>query len=451
MSGGLVFRKVAGLKVLAQASWLRCLSCHQLHLSRHPSSLKNLHKKTMFLPRIPTRLLSQEVSCYLPRRQASTNFHCCNMRHELASTNFHCCNMRHEQSSTGFINFSFYNMRPQQFSRSPRIFSSDRTVLLRTLPSAMSEDASRLVCRRHVSTEASALTPPSGWYVDMFGPESPPVRLAMTLLEHVHLHTGLPWWATIVMTTVALRLGLTFPLAVYQAHVIARVEGLQPELARFAAALRRKVSVTGHQRGWSEKQMRSKFNVKMREFRTQLFIQDNCHPFKATLLVWVQMPMFICVSFALRHMTGSFQGAASACLQPDMVSQGALWFTDLTAADPTLLLPVMLGTLNLVIVEMHSLQQTEKTRTQKVVTNFFRGVSVVMVMVAAYMPAAMSLYWTSSSAVGLAQNILLKLPWLRQACRIPPTSRDSPTPFRDMAASVRQKLRRETRKPPAKS
>jgi len=114
-----------------------------------------------------------------------------------------------------------------------------------------------------VSTEASAPTPSSGWYVDMFGPESPPVRLAMTLLEHVHLHTGLPWWATIVMTTVALRLGLTFPLAVYQAHVIARVEGLQPELARFAAALRRQVSVAGHQRGWSEKQMRSKFNVKV--------------------------------------------------------------------------------------------------------------------------------------------------------------------------------------------
>eukprot|EP00058_Branchiostoma_floridae_P016403 XP_002601891.1 hypothetical protein BRAFLDRAFT_86369 [Branchiostoma floridae] len=246
---------------------------------------------------MPTRLLSQEVSCYLPRRQASTNFHCCNKRHEQASTNFHCCNMRHEQSSTaltnfhccnkrheqsstaltnfhccnmrheqastGFINFSFCNMRPQQFSRSSRIFSSDRTVLLRTLPSTMSEDTSRLVCRRHVSTEASAPTPPSGWYVDMFGPESPPVRLAMTLLEHVHLHTGLPWWATIVMTTVALRLGLTFPLAVYQAHVIARVEGLQPELARFAAALRRQVSVAGHQRGWSEKQMRSKFNVKV--------------------------------------------------------------------------------------------------------------------------------------------------------------------------------------------
>eukprot|EP00058_Branchiostoma_floridae_P016401 XP_002601889.1 hypothetical protein BRAFLDRAFT_86367 [Branchiostoma floridae] len=413
--------------VLPQASQLRCLSCHQLHVSRHPSSLKNLHKKTMILPRIRTRLLSQEVSCYLPRRQASTNFHCCNRRHEQASTNFHCCNTRHEQASTaltnfhfcnprheqastGFINFNFCNMRPQQFSRSSRIFSSDRTVLLRTLPFAMSEDASRLVCRRHVSTEASAPTPSSGWYVDMFGPESPPVRLAMTLLEHVHLHTGLPWWATIVMTTVALRLGLTFPLAVYQAHVIARVEGLQPELARFAAALRRQVAVAGHQRGWSEKQMRSKFNVKAMSL---YWTSSSAVGLAQNILLKLPWLRQACrIPPTPRDSPTPFRDMAAS---PDMVSQGALWFTDLTAADPTLLLPVMLGTLNLVIVE------------------------------------AMSLYWTSSSAVGLAQNILLKLPWLRQACRIPPTPRDSPTPFRDMAASVRQKLRRETRKPPAKS
>ncbi|CAH1247254.1 COX18 [Branchiostoma lanceolatum] len=479
-------RKSSVIQVLTPMSrlWGRP-SCRHVATSRLQVSFRT------FLLRSPTHPLSQGASCLPACRQSSAepmnfhlrnmrpqqasaepvnfhlrnmrpqqasaepvNFHLRNMRPQQASAepmNFHLRNMRPQQASAEPTNFHLCNMRPQQASILPRIFSRNRTFLPITLPCLTPQDVSGLVAKRHVSTETAA--PPSGWYADMFGPESAPVRAAMTLLEQVHLHTGLPWWATIAMTTVALRLGLTFPLAVYQAHVIARVETLQPELARFAAELRRRVAIAGQQRGWTEKQMRAKFNVKMREFRTSLFIRDNCHPFKGSLLVWVQLPLFICVSFALRHMTGTFQGpqgAASPVLQPDMASQGALWFTDLTAADPTLLLPVLLGTLNLLIVEMHSLQQTEKTRTQKVVTNFFRGVSVVMVMVAAYMPAAMTLYWTSSSAVGLAQNILLKLPRLRKACRIPPTPRDSPTPFRDMAATARQKLRREG-KPPGKS
>jgi inner membrane protein COX18 len=36
------------------------------------------------------------------------------------------------------------------------------------------------------------------------------------LLEAVHDYTHLPWWATIVVTTVSLRLAITLPLAAYQ-------------------------------------------------------------------------------------------------------------------------------------------------------------------------------------------------------------------------------------------
>jgi inner membrane protein COX18 len=32
-----------------------------------------------------------------------------------------------------------------------------------------------------------------------------------------------------------------------------------------------------------------------------LIIRDNCHPLKATILLWVQLPMWIFLSFALRN------------------------------------------------------------------------------------------------------------------------------------------------------
>lgn len=35
-----------------------------------------------------------------------------------------------------------------------------------------------------------------------------------------------------------------------------------------------------------------------------LYIRDNCHPFKASVVMVVQIPMWICLSFALRNMSG---------------------------------------------------------------------------------------------------------------------------------------------------
>ena len=43
------------------------------------------------------------------------------------------------------------------------------------------------------------------------------------------------------------------------------------------------------------------FKKNLRRIITELYVRDNCHPFKATLLVWVQVPMWVCVSLALRN------------------------------------------------------------------------------------------------------------------------------------------------------
>jgi hypothetical protein len=33
-----------------------------------------------------------------------------------------------------------------------------------------------------------------------------------------------------------------------------------------------------------------------------LIIRDNCHPFKTSILLWVQLPMWVFISVALRNM-----------------------------------------------------------------------------------------------------------------------------------------------------
>ncbi|NXD26295.1 COX18 protein, partial [Spelaeornis formosus] len=142
---------------------------------------------------------------------------------------------------------------------------------------------------------------------------------------------------------------VTLPLAAHQGRLLAKLENLQPEIQELAQRLRYEVSVRGKQLGWSEKVARFHFTKNMRRLVAELYVRDNCHPFKATVLLWVQLPLWLCVSLALRNCS---VGALGPAVQEQFSSGGALWFTDLTAPDSTWILPVSLGLVNLLVVEV---------------------------------------------------------------------------------------------------
>ncbi|KPP74882.1 hypothetical protein Z043_105923 [Scleropages formosus] len=272
-----------------------------------------------------------------------------------------------------------------------------------------------------------------GWYESMA--DSQPIHLTEDLLVSVQQVTGLPWWAAIVCTTVTLRTAITLPLGIYQIVILAKVEALQAEIAELAKRLRYEVSVRAKEKGWSEKTCRYQFKKNLRRIISELYVRDNCHPFKASLLVWVQLPMWVCLSLALRNLSTGGPVANPSAFQGELAAGGALWFPDLTLPDSTWVMPMSLGIVNLLIVEMFSLRKLNPSKLQKFVTNFIRGISVVMIPIAATVPSSMALYWLSSSCVGLGHNLLLRSPRFRRLCRIPTTSSDSDTPYRDIAAA----------------
>ncbi|KAJ8262556.1 hypothetical protein GJAV_G00167760 [Gymnothorax javanicus] len=275
-----------------------------------------------------------------------------------------------------------------------------------------------------------------GWYESLA--DSTPVHLTEQVLVTMQGATGLPWWANIICTTLVLRTAITLPLGAYQMVIIGKVEGLQSEIAELAKRLRYEVSVRGKQRGWSEKDCRYHFRKNLRRIVSDLYVQHNCHPFKASLLVWVQLPMWVCLSLALRNLSLGQRDSCKA-LQMELTAGGALWFPDLTLPDSTWILPVILGLTNLLIVEIFALRRLEASKFQKYVTNFIRGISLVMIPLAATVPSSMALYWLSSSCVGLGHNLLLRSPRFRRLFRIPPTRSDSDTPYRDIAAAFTAK------------
>lgn len=83
--------------------------------------------------------------------------------------------------------------------------------------------------------------------------ESAPVGHFQNMLLTVHDYTGLPWWATIVGTTVALRTAITLPLAIHQHYIVAKVENLNLEMREIVEELKREMAVAIRMYKWDEK------------------------------------------------------------------------------------------------------------------------------------------------------------------------------------------------------
>ncbi|XP_073494086.1 cytochrome c oxidase assembly protein COX18, mitochondrial isoform X1 [Phyllobates terribilis] len=266
--------------------------------------------------------------------------------------------------------------------------------------------------------------------------DSAPVHLAENVLMSIQEVTGLPWWVTIMCTTIVLRTAVTLPLSVYQMHILGKVEKLQPEIKNLAKELQYEVAVYGKQQGWSDKVAKFHFRKNMKRLIKELYVRDNCHPFKASLIMWIQIPMWIFVSLALRNFSFNSSGSnTDELVHTQLQNGGALWFPDLTMPDSTWILPVLLGSINLLLVEMFALRTVEMSRFQKYLTNVVRGISILMIPIAASVPSSMALYWVSSSFVGLVHNLLLRSPAARRLLRIPHTKSDSDTPYKDLLAA----------------
>lgn len=144
------------------------------------------------------------------------------------------------------------------------------------------------------------------------------------LLEHVHIWTGMPWWASILVTVTLLRAG-TFKFTIDAADNGSRVQALkhviQPIRERMSAA-----SKSGDR------------DVAM-QARAEL---QNIHT-RAGISTWKSFLPLINVPIGF----GCFRlmrGMATLPV-PGLETGGFLWVTDLTYGDPTYILPVVNGLL----------------------------------------------------------------------------------------------------------
>ncbi|KAJ1949070.1 hypothetical protein IWQ62_006795, partial [Dispira parvispora] len=159
-----------------------------------------------------------------------------------------------------------------------------------------------------------------------------PVGAIEALLEMVHVSTGLPWWGTIVVCTLGMRL-LILPFAVRTQRNSAKIQNLKPEVDSIMAKLKRANETNDTHR-----------KIRLSQELSNVYTKNGCHPASILGLSLIQMPMFLCFFMAIRKMAN--------LPVPQFQTGGIYWFTDLTVPDPLYILPVASALSMLAVVEI---------------------------------------------------------------------------------------------------
>lgn len=220
-----------------------------------------------------------------------------------------------------------------------------------------------------------------------------PTGFVERLLEITHVTTGLPWWTTIIASTVLLRV-VMFPLYVKASGNMARMSKIKPQTEKLITALRE--AETQQERALLGKE-RSKLN------------KENGVNLSHSLLPMVQIPFAYGFFQALRKMANyPVEG---------FLTQGAYWFEDLTQVDPYLGLQVLSAAAFITLIKLggETGAQTMNPMMKKVMI----FLPLLSILITKDMSSAVVLYFAVNATFSLCQGLLLRSKMFRKFANIP--------------------------------
>lgn len=182
---------------------------------------------------------------------------------------------------------------------------------------------------------------------------------------------GAPWWLSVAMLTLAVRV-LLFPFTVRQAASVRKTRELKPEM--------------------DEINMRHKGDPhKRREEITKLHAEYKVNPLGGILPALVQLPIFVALYYTIKR----FEALDS------FRSGGLFWFQDLTVADPYLILPAAC------VLTMIAAQEITLRNTDPRQKNLMRVLPVAFGLFLLRFPAGLFVYWVTPNVITWFQNLIL--------------------------------------------
>jgi len=231
-----------------------------------------------------------------------------------------------------------------------------------------------------------------------FEPTWWPSDQALIMLNWINETAGVSCYSySIVGTTLAARF-LLFPLFVRGQRNSSRMAHCQPEFKKLMEQMDKGKGGKVDQAA----QLRYTQQVKA------LFKKYDCSVTGSLIAPLASAPLFMSFFFGLKTAPEIF---------PELLATGGmLWFPDLTAPDPYLIMPVLSATTFLLMTEVGKEQMMASDPVKgKTMVNVFRALAVAMVPMTMNFNAAVFVYWTTNNSFSLLQSILLKQPIVKNA------------------------------------
>lgn len=145
-----------------------------------------------------------------------------------------------------------------------------------------------------------------------------PVSFTISALEWLHTTTGSPWWLTLVLAGVLVRVAL-LPAVIYQQRVVHEISRLQPHFA-YIRMLASQSQLSYTRRLYETTRL-----------RWSLYWKYSCHPLKLLIPGVLQLSALICVAISMRPLL---------YLSPELQTGGFGWVMNLCEFDHYYVLPI---------------------------------------------------------------------------------------------------------------
>lgn len=233
----------------------------------------------------------------------------------------------------------------------------------------------------------------------------------MYFIEYFHLAHDMEWWAAIMATTAIMRV-FVMPFMIMQQRVAARMHIAKPEIEALNARIK---GLGGDQEAMG--------NAQKEVF--EIWKKHNCNPAYMMLPIAVQAPLFISFYFAISEMAKGVPSFAAG--GPDW-PLGPISMTDLTAADPTYIMPLLSSATFLATVELGGAgnPETAGAAQQTMMTKWgLRGLAVALVPMTAGFSKGVFVYWITTNGWSLLQTLAFKVPVIKKIVAIPEVPKEA--------------------------
>jgi inner membrane protein COX18 len=241
------------------------------------------------------------------------------------------------------------------------------------------------------------------------------VTSAHTILEGLHSYTGLPWAYTLPLAALAIRTTFILPLSVYSRRMAQKQVALSPILQSWQHVIKKEtMREVGH---LGPVVAHEKLMWKIREKRSEIYKRWGC-PLWKNFLPLIQLPIWLTVIETVRAMCGTGMGLLGSIIWSDkagaatwvakemsFATEGALWFSNLMAPDPQLLLPFMLS--GAIFLNLWGTTGPNQAAWQRRLSNSLKIVALAIGPLTLHVPSAMLVYWISSSLLAWVQARVL--------------------------------------------